>query len=772
MSGDTEDEARTLGGYRILRTLGATAERVVYLGRNADGEEAALKTFRMPPSARARLRLEREAELLRSLEHPVLVPLLAAECAAPLPYLALEYVEAPTLAELLAEGPLEPGLALALGEQLAAGLAHAHERGVLHRDLKAQNVLVQDRQARLIDWGVGRSLDHLNARATVRGGLVGTLASMAPEQLSEGLSSSQSDVYSLGVLLFEALSGRPPFAARTPLELFREVTAHPVPSLPWWVRVPRRVRALLARTLAKDPQARPSASEVAQELALAGREPASAPLPLLALLGTGALALVLVALSAGGQSSTDPSRESGTGSRAVASPSARSPSLDELLARGDLRGARRLTLPPGASTTLVQVRGTDAVDLAGRESLPIPPLGAAPPEFPLARGTGAWLETRPRALATRAGERWVLIAGGEVERFGDASVRTDAPPTLVGVFLADAGVARRVAQEPGPAPALGEVFRVGWSRRVVAPPSATRLFLGVSSQLEGVPGGYTDLRGAFQVEASRFPVGIPGLGEAKLEAEAEAQAEILAAARREREALRPEAAAALLEAALRQRSESAALLWELGLVLHGLGQRRSLAYRAEALRLDPTVERPRQRPLHDTPPWLPVGARGGTPEGWRAFFGGAWRRSDQGLAALGERTALLAPEQLEGDYALSVEIRVHEGQQSALAGLVFACSGRSSFESLTLRWEGPGPAAWLDVSWRDHDVSRARAAVRLERGTWAGLQVEVRGEEARVLLGGQERARLRVPGGKLGWGLIAGSQQDPVQFRAWRVERL
>ncbi len=167
-------------------------------------------------------RLLEEARLASSVDHPNVCAVYEAGDLAGQPYLVMQYVPGRTLQALLADGPLSEPLALSLGVQVADGLAAAHRHGVLHRDLKPSNVMVTDEGlAKVLDFGLARRTspdpDAPSARATGRGGLVssrfGTTAYMAPEQFATRRSTEQSDVWALGVILFQMATGRHPFWA-------------------------------------------------------------------------------------------------------------------------------------------------------------------------------------------------------------------------------------------------------------------------------------------------------------------------------------------------------------------------------------------------------------------------------------------------------------------------------------------------------------------------------------------------------------------------------
>ncbi len=292
-----------VGPCRIVRELGRGAFGTVFLAQHERLERPVAIKVIHGHDARALERFRTEARVMARLRHPNIVGVHEVGEHEGAPFIVMDYVQGEPLdARIRREGKLEPREAARLAALLARGLDAAHRQSVLHRDVKPQNVLLDERgEALLGDFGVARAIDE--ARALTRTGqAVGTIAYAAPEQAMgrHAEVDARSDVYGVGATLYEMLAGRPPFAGETAVNTLHQVATMPPPSL----REARSdldpaLEALCLRCLAKKPADRPaSAAALAEELErwLAGQTPA-APAP--ASPGGGALRLVVGLLLGG-----------------------------------------------------------------------------------------------------------------------------------------------------------------------------------------------------------------------------------------------------------------------------------------------------------------------------------------------------------------------------------------------------------------------------------------------------------------------------------------
>jgi tRNA A-37 threonylcarbamoyl transferase component Bud32 len=214
-----------------------------------------------------RERFRREAVAAAKLVHPGIVSLFDTGVDDGRVYLVIEYVDGRTLADVLADGPLEPGEVARIGSRIAAALAHAHDRGIVHRDIKPANVLVSgDGSVKVTDFGIAKAAEDSTLTATGR--VMGTAAYVAPEQLRGQPVDARTDLYSLGLVLFEAVTGHRAFAGDDPVAVAEaRLASGPLRPRQRRADVPRPLDDLVAALTARDPEGRPAtAAEVATAL--------------------------------------------------------------------------------------------------------------------------------------------------------------------------------------------------------------------------------------------------------------------------------------------------------------------------------------------------------------------------------------------------------------------------------------------------------------------------------------------------------------------------
>jgi serine/threonine-protein kinase len=269
-----------IGPYRVLERLGRGGMGEVFLAYDERlDRRVAIKRIRPDAgtSVERRERFRREARVSARLNHPAVIQIHDILSEGDLEYIVMEYVEGTDLHALLSRGPLGVPQVLVLARQLADGLDAAHRQGIVHRDFKAENVLVTAAgQAKIADFGIAKQLLAENDESLTRGNVVlGTYRTMSPEQARGEAVDHRTDLFSFGVLLYEALTGRSPFTAENALATLNRVIhfrQEPVSALR--PEVPAELSALVDALLEKEPALRPqSAAQVRRELEM--MEPAT-----------------------------------------------------------------------------------------------------------------------------------------------------------------------------------------------------------------------------------------------------------------------------------------------------------------------------------------------------------------------------------------------------------------------------------------------------------------------------------------------------------------
>src|SRR3954471_23151491 len=278
-------EARLLGGrYELGEVLGFGGMAEVHRGRDVRlGRDVAIKMLRSDlardPGFQGRFR--REAQSAASLNHPSIVAVYdtgeetaGGEAA---PYIVMEYVEGRTLRQVLeAEGRLLPQRALELTAQICAALDQAHRAGIVHRDVKPGNVmLTPGGEVKVMDFGIARAVTGTGATMTQTAAVIGTAHYLSPEQARGEHVDARSDVYSTGCLLYELLTGAPPFSGESAVAVaYQHVREDPTPPSAVEPDVPPSVDAIVLVAMAKNPANRyASAAEMRADLerAMSGR---------------------------------------------------------------------------------------------------------------------------------------------------------------------------------------------------------------------------------------------------------------------------------------------------------------------------------------------------------------------------------------------------------------------------------------------------------------------------------------------------------------------
>jgi serine/threonine protein kinase len=279
----------TLGAYQLLELLGRGGMATVYRAYQINvGREVAMKILSPDLAEEPEFisRFQHEAQLAAGLQHPNIVAVHDFGRVGPYSYLVMRLMEGGSLDRLLSGGRLSTDRVIQLTGQIASALDYAHGRGIVHRDLKPTNVLLDiSGNAALTDFGIAKLMvgDQITG-LTAAGTVMGTPTYMAPEQWRSEPVDARTDIYALGVIVFQMLAGRVPFASETPHGLmYQHLDAPPPPLRAIRPDLPLAVEPVIRKALAKNRQDRPiSAGELARDLENALRFPAAAaytPLP-------------------------------------------------------------------------------------------------------------------------------------------------------------------------------------------------------------------------------------------------------------------------------------------------------------------------------------------------------------------------------------------------------------------------------------------------------------------------------------------------------------
>src|SRR5229473_2319521 len=250
-----------VGSYEIVERLGGGGMAVVYRAvQQPLGREVALKALspELFQDDGFVKRFEAEAKTLAKLDHPNILPIYDFELTEGMAYLTMPLIRGGTLRDILNRGPLDTLSAWRYLREIGDGLQHAHDAGIVHRDLKPTNVLIHsDGRAMLADFGLARGAGQPTHLTTV-GLAIGTPGYMAPEQVMGHDVDRRADIYAMGVLTFEMLTGRLPFIGANRMEVAYSTVNAPIPSaVKLNAALPDELDVLLAKVLAKDPAQRP-----------------------------------------------------------------------------------------------------------------------------------------------------------------------------------------------------------------------------------------------------------------------------------------------------------------------------------------------------------------------------------------------------------------------------------------------------------------------------------------------------------------------------------
>jgi eukaryotic-like serine/threonine-protein kinase len=394
-------EELVAGRYRLLEPLGRGAMSAVWEADDLElGRRVAVKT--LAPSA-DRQRFEREARAVAALSHANIVGVYDYGESEGRPFMVLECLAGGSLEERLAAGqPLPDAETRRIAADVAAGLAHAHERGLVHRDLKPANILFDaEGRAKIADFGIARMRG--TGTLTETGTVLGTASYLSPEQATGATAGPASDVYSFGVILFRLLTGRLPFAAKNAMELVRmhrEVAPPPVRA----VRgdAPADLAALAAAALAKDPSAWPL-DGAALAGALRGDElewgtQINPPPPRRRRFPIVAVAVAAVLLAAGGALALALTRGGGTSGTTQSVPTINLPTASTTSTRATSTTPASTTAAPTTTppATTAQATTQPAATTAPVTTAPLPATTTTTPETTTAETT---TDTTPTTTA-------------------------------------------------------------------------------------------------------------------------------------------------------------------------------------------------------------------------------------------------------------------------------------------------------------------------------------------------------------------------------------
>ncbi len=274
LSGDAASSSsmtgKTIGAYRVLELLGQGGMGKVYLAEDTRlGRKVALKFLsgEFVGDNWARRQLVREAQAVAKLDHPNICPVYGIEESDGHSFIVMQYVEGETLGQLIRNGPLSPSHVVDLAQQIAGAIAEAHAHGIIHRDIKPKNIMVTPGgQVRVLDFGLAKTIQQQHgldgaadsiSHMTQAGLLVGTVSYMSPEQLRGETLDYSSDIFSVGTVVYEMLSGRNPYAHENTAETISAILASNPPLLrASETKIPRELDRVVQRCIQKEKEKR------------------------------------------------------------------------------------------------------------------------------------------------------------------------------------------------------------------------------------------------------------------------------------------------------------------------------------------------------------------------------------------------------------------------------------------------------------------------------------------------------------------------------------
>ena len=255
--------------YRIIDTLGEGGMANVYLAKDIILQrKVAVKVLRLDlqKDPQTEARFQREALATSELSHPNIVSVLDVGTDQGLPYMVMEYVDGPDLKEYIQQNyPLDLHQVINIMDQILSAVALAHKHNVIHRDLKPQNILMDKRgNIKIADFGIAVALNQSSVTQT--NSIMGSVHYMSPEQTRGGMVTKQSDIYSLGIILYELITGHVPFSGDTPVAIALKHAQEPVPSIRQKnPEIPQALENVVLKATAKDPRDRYSSAQEMKE---------------------------------------------------------------------------------------------------------------------------------------------------------------------------------------------------------------------------------------------------------------------------------------------------------------------------------------------------------------------------------------------------------------------------------------------------------------------------------------------------------------------------